>query len=124
MKRRRAVAVGVAVAIAAIALWLLRERAATSPAAERAAEPRGGRSPMSSARHEARALPRGSIAGTVTDDTGAPIARAQVCASATSLHLPSAITRALRCAFTHDRGRSRMGDLMPPIYRLHPPPRN
>jgi hypothetical protein len=80
MKPRRAVVIAVGIAVIAL-WWLPRERAAISPASERAAERHAGGSKIRSAWRESRNEPRGSISGTVTDDAKAPIARAQVCIS-------------------------------------------
>jgi hypothetical protein len=121
MKRRSGVVVGVVILLALIALWWLRrEGGPTSPAPGHAAGRHAAASMTTGAPpSDPRTLARGSISGTVTDETKAPIARAQVCTAATGSTLPSAVTRALTCAFTDDTGRYTIRDLVAADYLVH-----
>ena len=69
-------------------------------------------------RVDPRALTRGSIAGTVRDQAGAPIAHARVCGNAWSSELPDSVTAAPICADTDERGGYKLGDLIAAEYTV------
>ena len=69
--------------------------------------------------HAGRAAPHGgSIAGTVRDETGAPIAGARVCADATSLELPGDMVRDPRCVQTRATGAYAISNLYAADYQV------
>lgn len=126
MNRRR---VGIAlaiVAVVAVALLLLWWRAgggggggaADGDQAARAGA-LAGRRDARSRRIDVRTVARGSIAGTVRDPGGAPIAGAAVCALGWSRDLPDDATRDPFCATSGADGRYRLADLLPARYQVH-----
>jgi len=119
MDRRRWILVAVALAMTAIALLLLRRGSSSSsgetPAGAGAASSAvggatgDGRAP----RPDPRELPAASLAGTVRDEAGAPIAGASVCATSQSPDVASEDARIPRCADTGADGAWRITDLWP-----------
>ncbi|HUJ62191.1 MAG TPA: carboxypeptidase regulatory-like domain-containing protein [Kofleriaceae bacterium] len=63
------------------------------------------------------AVARATLAGTIRNDAGAPIARARVCARSETW-LPTAISRPSRCTTSDDYGRYLLGDLIPASYAI------
>lgn len=118
MKRRLAVVIVASVILAgAIGGWRACVRR-PGPAA-RHREAHAGDGLWAGAHRDPRRLDRASIAGAIHDDTGAPIARARVCAElAPSDALPSALTRDPRCTASDDRGRYAIGELLAGDYRV------
>ena len=108
-----------AVVVVALIAWRLAHRhdaGATAEAPPPRPAPAIGIEPAH--RADPRTLPRASITGTVTDERGAPIARAQVCAEASSAELPSDAIRDPWCSATDDHGAYRIGDLVAARYEV------
>ena len=88
--------------------WSRRRTGSPASSRERA-ERRPARAPTI----ELRFARHASIAGTITDLRGRPIARAQVCALATSTRLATSDTRRAVCAQSERDGHYRIDELFP-----------
>ncbi|MBS1119143.1 MAG: hypothetical protein H6Q90_1371 [Deltaproteobacteria bacterium] len=79
----------------------------------------GSVTPGSSVRRvDPRTLPRASIAGTIRDDHGAPIANARACATLDSPALPALLTRDPICVAADASGGYRIANLLAASYAV------
>ncbi|MGN6110959.1 MAG: carboxypeptidase regulatory-like domain-containing protein, partial [Kofleriaceae bacterium] len=106
-------------AVAALAiglgLWTWRgDPPARSPTRERAGQPAAPTAAR--VRPDPSTLARGSLAGTIRDEAGEPLAGAQVCARGRSNQLDPELLRAPPCTTTDPRGRYRIVNLLPGVY--------
>src|SRR5262245_13125553 len=115
MKRRLVVVAALIVVAAIVGVWRMRGGSAVRSGGPRA-ESSG--STAASSLSDPRTLARGSISGTVRDEAKAPVARATVCASASSRRQTDALTRAPLCTSTDDQGRYQLGNLLPADYTV------
>ncbi len=125
MTKRRALAIAAVLLILAVAVWWQRGRSKDGAGAGDATSGGGAglagatTNPRERAKVDVHAQPKASIAGTVTsDDGGAGIAGAQVCATGWSKDLSGEETREPVCATTDDQGRYELPDLLPANYSL------
>ncbi|MBS1118663.1 MAG: hypothetical protein H6Q90_891 [Deltaproteobacteria bacterium] len=120
MRRTLPVVLVVIALIAALVIW----RSHGEPSGS--TEPGGGPGatsgpphpvgPRSGPRISPTKLPRGSIAGTITTSQGAPIARAQVCASTYANELPDELVREPTCSESRADGSYQLGNLLVASY--------
>jgi hypothetical protein len=115
MKRRLQVAIGIALVAFAVVVWQCRSRSQPSSDAPGSGSTGSGIG-TASQRIDPRTLPRGSIAGTIRDDRGAPIAKARVCTSFDAPALSSQQTRDPICVLADDRGAYRLDKLLAARY--------
>jgi protocatechuate 3,4-dioxygenase beta subunit len=121
VKRTLPVVVVVAVVACAVVLWKCRG-GSDSDAARTGSSTAGDRTASTAnairAKPDPRTLDRASIAGTITDDTKAPVPHARVCATASSHELPADVVRDPRCANADDAGRYELRDLLAAEYAV------
>jgi hypothetical protein len=112
------VLVGV-MAIAMIVMWLQHQRGPTAPARRDAAGGEPGAGLHAHSRVDSRMQPRGSIRGTVRDDTGAPVQGGAVCTEVASLQLAEEDTLDPICVVTDEHGRYELASLIAAEYVVH-----
>lgn len=115
MKKRIVVAVVALAAIAAVVIWKLSGGSSDPRSADKAhgkavvaAGDRGERG----ARPDPRKQPRGSIAGTITDEDRAIVPGARVCATALSRHISPELLREPVCTAADAQGRYAFKNLL------------
>lgn len=111
VKRNASIAIGLSLIASALLVW--RCHGTTRPVTRAAGD---AAAPVGSARRDPTAAPRGSIAGTIRDERGAPIA-ARVCASPAAPELASDALDPV-CVATDARGAYRFGALVPADYAI------
>ena len=120
MNRRLGTGVGVAAVVLAVLLWRCHgshETATTTGSAGSARAVATHATAAAKPRPDPKAIARGSIAGTVTDEaTRAPIAHAHVCVGGDSNELPEELLREPFCTETDARGAFVVGNLLPAEY--------
>ncbi len=114
MKRVAAVAISVLAILVVIALRCRGSRSSTSADPDRTAHSVRSSHP----RPDPARLVRGSLAGTVTDETKRPVAGAHVCADGRSQDLSAELFRDARCAITDARGAYTIEHLLPANYAV------
>lgn len=120
MKRRLGGVVGALLALAAVVLWWCADDAPRTYAPSRVAGTGAGQAERGPrrARPDPRMLARGALAGTVTDETRAPIADAQVCAQGESYELDPELLREPTCTTTDRQGAFELTGLYPARYTI------
>ncbi|HEY3803935.1 MAG TPA: carboxypeptidase regulatory-like domain-containing protein [Kofleriaceae bacterium] len=115
-RRRLGIVVGALALLAAVAVWMLHRAGGHRQANEK---------PSASFAHtfaperiDPRKLERASIAGTIRDEAGKPIAGARVCADASTTDLPYELVRDPRCTMTDARGVYQLADLYAAEYSV------
>src|SRR5689334_20977989 len=118
MKTRVAPAALIVAALAALLLWRCHDRATThAPATKSAAKSQPTGATMAAQdRPDPKTQPRGSIAGTITDEQKAPIAKARVCAVFYSSQISSQDFRDPMCVTADDKGQYVIKDLFAAEY--------
>lgn len=119
-KRRVGFVVGAVLVVLALVLWKVR---GTPSAHQRTLEAAPATATTASAtaaraRPDPKALARGSLAGTVTDEAKAPVAGIRVCAFGSSHELDGELLRAPACAPTDATGRFAIANLLPARYTV------
>lgn len=119
MRRRLVIAIGLLATCIAVALaWnscrSTRDGSGWMTTPGRPTPLASGRDPPADLRVQARA----SIAGKVTDERGAPVANARVCAHGYSEELPRSHTLTPTCTQTDERGAYRIENLIPIAYEV------
>ena len=92
--------------VVALALWMLHGAGGDKQADDKASGRAGAgfSNKLTHDRVDARTLERASIAGTIRDETGKPIAGARVCADASTPDLPHELVRDPRCTVADASG--------------------
>lgn len=120
MKRRLVIAAaGLAIVIAGLAYWRCgadRGTGSTARATGSAAALGSALATAGRGRLDPRRVVRGSLAGTITDQTKAPIPKARVCAEGASDELAADLLRDPSCATADDQGRYKIENVLPARY--------
>lgn len=114
---------GIALALLAVVLWRWhgdhRRAPKSASAASTSASDGTARVATAGRAHpDPKTLARGTLAGTVTDEAGAPIAQAQVCAQGQSHELDGELLRAPTCVTTDAHGAFALTGLYPARYTI------
>jgi protocatechuate 3,4-dioxygenase beta subunit len=116
--RSRVIVAGAVALVSAFAAWVLHSGCDDRHADEKARDSAGAAYPNSRERVDVRKRERASIAGTIRDEAGKPIAAARVCADASTSNLGKELVRDSRCTATDAQGAYRIGGLYAAEYEV------